>query len=141
MSCWKKKNVQTVFAVITPLLAASDTAIKSRFGRLGFPFGVVLGRSSICRNQRLVKRSYRICGSVVVLWTTPFVRGVMTLLKKTSGSASRTPSVRPVFLSKLRSRPLTRMMNWVGPAAPMESGGNAPVSEGPVTPSHCKPIV
>src|SRR5438128_2564655 len=33
------------------------------------------------------------------------------------------PSARPVLLLKLRIRPLRATMNWLGPAAPMDSGG------------------
>src|SRR3954451_18704466 len=54
--------------------------------------------------------------------------GVITDAKKTSGSALITPSVAPVVLLKVRRRPLTKTTNCVGPTAPIESGGNAPVS-------------
>ena len=57
----------------------------------------------------------------------------MIELKKTSGSTLTTPSATPVVLLKVLSRPLTNRKNCVGPTAPMVSGGNAPVSVGPVT--------
>src|SRR5690349_6223982 len=65
----------------------------------------------------------------------------MTVEKKTSGSASMTPSATPVALLKVRILPLTKITNCDGPAAPIESGGNECVSTGPVTLSHCKPMV
>jgi hypothetical protein len=80
LSCWIKKNVQTVLPVITPLLAASETAIRTRFGKS--PFDELLGISIMMRNQRLDNRSYRICGSLVKLTVTPPVRGVIALEKK-----------------------------------------------------------
>jgi hypothetical protein len=101
----------------------------------------LLGISIICRNQRFDIRSYRICGSLVKFTVIPPPSGVMIDEKKTSGSAFSTPSATPVALLKLRSRPLTNIINCDGPAMPIESGGNEPVSVGPVTPSHCKPIV
>ena len=61
------------------------------------------------------------------LTTTGEITGVNTEAKKTSGSALRTPSAAPALV-KERMRPLTKTMNWVGPAVPMESGGKAPVS-------------
>src|SRR5882762_2643440 len=57
----------------------------------------------------------------------------MTEAKKTSGSALTTASAVPVVLLKVLRRPLTKRKNCVGPAAPIVSGGNAPVSVGPVT--------
>src|SRR4030095_5234918 len=61
-------------------------------------------------------------GSLVKLLVTG---GVITELKNTSGFTSSTPSAVPVALSKERIRPLTATMNWDGPAAPIEAGGNA----------------
>src|SRR2546421_172124 len=52
----------------------------------------------------------------------------MTDAKNTSVSALITPSATPVVLLKVRTRPLTWTTNCVGPAAPIVSGGNAPVS-------------
>src|SRR5689334_14112834 len=110
-----KKNFQTVLLVITPLLAESDTAIRIRFGMSPVPVEV-LGTSIIWRNQRLVSRSYRICGSLVVLVATVPPTGVATDEKKTSVSTLSTPSAAPVALVKDRSRPFTIMMNCDGPA-------------------------
>ena len=39
-----------------------------------------------------------------------------------------TPSAVPVVLLNVRRRPLTKSKNCVGPTAPIESGGKAPVS-------------
>ena len=72
--------------------------------------------------------------------TAPF-EGVITLAKKSSGFAFRTPSAEPLALLKLRNRPLTNRMNCAGPAAPMVSGGKAPVSFGPVTASTSAPAL
>ena len=55
------------------------------------------------------------------------VTGVITEAKNTSGSALSTPSATPALV-KERMRPLTKTMNCVGPAVPIESGGKAPVS-------------
>ena len=93
------------------------------------------------RNQRPDRRSYRICGSLVILTVIPPPKGVMTDWKKTSGSALTTPSATPVALLKVRSRPFIKIKNCDGPTAPIESGGNAPVSVGPVTPSNFNPTV
>src|ERR1700738_1096619 len=101
----------------------------------------LLGRSMMVRNQRLDRRSYRICGSLVILTVIPPPKGVMTDWKKTSGSALTTPSATPVALPKVRSRPFIKIKNCDGPTAPIESGGNAPVSVGPVTPSNFNPTV
>src|SRR5437867_4302564 len=60
------------------------------------------------------------CGSLLKLFVAG---GVSTDLKKTSVFALMPPSATPVLLLKLRIRPLTATMNWLGPAAPMESGG------------------
>src|SRR5438445_13347329 len=59
-------------------------------------------------------------GSLVKLFVAG---GVSTEWKKTSVFASMPPSFTPVLLLKLRMRPLIATMNWLGPAAPMESGG------------------
>src|SRR6266567_8277771 len=59
-------------------------------------------------------------GSLVKLFVAG---GVSTDLKKTSVFALMPPSATPVLLLKLRIRPLRATMNWLGPAAPMESGG------------------
>src|SRR5437867_10821185 len=63
-------------------------------------------------------------GSVVKLGVT----GVITEAKKLSVVVLRTPSARPVALLKVLIRPFTATTNCVGPIAPVESGGNAPVS-------------
>src|SRR5207302_5644841 len=60
------------------------------------------------------------CGSLLKLFAAG---AVSTELKKTSLLALMPPSAAPVFLLKLRIRPLSATMNWLGPAAPMESGG------------------
>src|ERR1051326_2918049 len=49
--------------------------------------------------------------------------GVITELKNTSVLASMPPSFTPVFLLKLRIRPFSATINWLGPTAPIESGG------------------
>src|SRR5690349_17895927 len=64
-------------------------------------------------------------GSLVKLFV---VGGVITEAKNGSVSVLRTPSATPVTLLKDRIRPFTATMNWLGPAAPMESGGNERVS-------------
>src|ERR1041384_6881589 len=56
------------------------------------------------------------------------VVGVMTDAKNPSVSALITPSATPVVLLNVRMRPVTWTTNCVGPAAPIVSGGNAPVS-------------
>src|SRR5437773_10884650 len=60
------------------------------------------------------------CGSLLKLFVAG---GVSTDLKKTSLLALMPQSATPVLLLKLRIRPLRATMNWLGPAAPMESGG------------------
>src|SRR5512142_2516440 len=52
-----------------------------------------------------------------------FDPGVKTELKKLSVLALIAPSARPVLLSNERIRPLRAVMNWVGPTAPIVSGG------------------
>src|SRR5437773_10544126 len=89
--------------------------------------GEVLGTSMMVRNQRLVRRSYLTFGSLVKL-RPPTGNGDMIDAKKTSVSALTTPSATPVALLKVRTRPLTWTTNCVGPAAPIVSGGKAPVS-------------
>lgn len=138
--CWTKKKLHTVLLVITPLLAASDTAMRMRFGLSPMLVDELLGMSIIVKNQRFVRRSYLICGSLVKL-RAGGDSGVMTDEKNTSVSTFMTPSATPVALLNDRIRPFTSIMNWDGPAAPIESGGNDPVSAGPVTPSHCNPTV
>src|SRR5947208_15240537 len=63
-------------------------------------------------------------GSVVKFGVT----GLITEAKKLSVVVLRTPSARPVALLKVLIRPFTATTNCVGPIAPIESGGNAPVS-------------
>src|SRR3989442_2389059 len=65
-------------------------------------------------------------GSLVKLFDTG---GVIADAKKTSVSTLSTPSATPVVLLKLRIRPLSAMMNWVGPTVPIVSGGKALVSK------------
>src|SRR5205814_6592754 len=64
-------------------------------------------------------------GSLVKLFDAG---GVITDWKKTSLSKFSTPSATPVFLLKLRMRPLSAIMNCVGPTVPIVSGGKALVS-------------
>src|SRR6266536_834546 len=54
--------------------------------------------------------------------------GVITELKKLSVVVLRTPSALPVLLLNVRTLPLMTTRNCVGPAAPIESGGNPLVS-------------
>lgn len=49
-------------------------------------------------------------------------------MKKLSVVVSSAPSTAPVLLLNVRIRPLTPTRNWVGPAAPIESGGMSPES-------------
>ena len=75
-----------------------------------------------------------------MLFITP-VPVVITEAKNASGLTFNTPSATPVVLLKDLSRPLISIMYCVGPTAPILSGGNAPVSVGPVTPLKERPIV
>src|SRR5437660_7913971 len=52
-----------------------------------------------------------------------------------------TPSRAPFVLLNVLSRPLTKTKNCVGPTAPIESGGKALVSLGPVSASKLVPTV
>src|SRR6266403_5468896 len=58
-------------------------------------------------------------GSVV-----KFKPGVITELKKESVPVSIPPSATPVALLNERMRPMRAMTNWVGPTAPIVSGGH-----------------
>src|ERR1051326_1049740 len=69
------------------------------------------------------------------------VAGVINEPKKKSGLKSITPSANPVALLKLLIRPLMKIIKCDGPTAPIESGGNAPVWDGPLTPSNVSPTV
>ena len=69
------------------------------------------------------------------------VLSLRTELKKTSGSTFSAPSASPVVLLKLRNRPFTVTMNWVGPTAPMVSGGTNPGVSEIVAPVKLVPIV
>src|SRR5438477_810259 len=105
---------------MTPAEAALLTARRTRLGDVPLPPGT----SMIWTNQRPESRSYRIRGSLVKFGET----GVITEAKKLSVVVSRTPSATPLALVNVRSRPLTATTNWLGPTAPIESGGKAPVS-------------
>src|SRR5439155_630983 len=105
---------------MTPAEAALLTARRTRLGDVPLPPGT----SMIWTNQRPESRSYRIRGSLVKFGET----GVITEAKKLSIVVSRTPSATPLALLNVRSRPLTATTNWLGPTAPIESGGKAPVS-------------
>src|SRR5439155_23982079 len=105
---------------MTPAEAALLTARRTRLGDVPLPPGT----SMIWTNQRPESRSYRIRGSLVKFGET----GVITEAKKLSIVVSRTPSATPVALLKVLIRPLTATTNWLGPTAPIESGGKAPVS-------------
>src|SRR6516162_10917092 len=89
-------------------------------------------------NQRPESRSKRMRGSVVKLLVNP---GFSTGWKKISLLASRAPSATPVALLKLRKRPLSAIMNWVGPAAPMVSGGNEDSVSARVAPRKLTEVV
>src|SRR2546430_12307528 len=105
---------------MTPAEAALLTASRTRLGDVPLPPGTSMMRT----NQRLESRSYRIRGSVVKFGET----GVITEAKKLSIAVSRALSATPLALLNVRSRPLTATTNWLGPTAPIESGGKAPVS-------------
>src|SRR5947207_5561792 len=105
---------------MTPAEAALLTARRTRLGDVPLPPGT----SRIWTNQRPESRSYRIRGSLVKFGET----GVITEAKKLSIMVSRTPSATPLALLNVRSRPLIATTNCLGPTAPIESGGKAPVS-------------
>src|SRR5205085_4906379 len=116
-----------------PLLAASLTAIKTRLALVVAPVEEFSVTSMMTKNQRFERRSNLTCGSDVKD-TSPAPGGVTTEAKNTSESALITPSATPVVLLNVRSLPFRKTTNWVGPTVPIVSGGNAPVSVGPVAP-------
>src|SRR5258708_4776143 len=77
-------------------------------------------------------------GSLVKLLVKP---GFMTGSKKTSLLAFMPPSATPVVLLKLRMRPFSATMNWLGPAAPMVSGGKEFSVSARVAPVKFRPTV
>src|SRR5258706_16137709 len=83
-------------------------------------------------NQRPDNRSYRTRGSLV-----PDV--FLTDSKKALVVALSAPRA-PVVLSKTLMRLLTPTRNWVGPTAPIVSGGKAPDSPN-VDPVKLRPVV
>src|SRR5438445_5758901 len=105
MSPGSENSRQVVEGVSVPLLLTA---------RRMWLFASDCGTSMHVRNQRLVLRSYRTCGSEVL--------SVVTELKKASSVVLSTPSFTPV-LEKVRTRPLTATRNCDGPTAPSESGG------------------
>src|SRR5438552_9093550 len=66
--------------------------------------------------------------------------GVITELKKLSVVVLRTPSAPPVLLLNVRTLPLMTTRNWVGPTAPIESGGN-PLASASVAAVKLNPTV
>src|SRR6478735_11219902 len=69
------------------------------------------------------------------------VPALLTEPKNTSGSRFNAPSASPVVLLKLRNRPFTVTMYWVGPTAPMLSGGTSPPVSEIVAPVKLVPTV
>ncbi len=67
--------------------------------------------------------------------------GVITGAKNTSGFTFITPSAAPVVELNDLIMPFTATIYWVGPMAPMLSGGNGPLEEELVNPLNVVPIV
>src|SRR6266481_4670510 len=91
-------------------------AIMMRFGAVPW----LPGTSIISINQRSESLSYRMRGSEEKFFV---IGGVITEVKNESLVTFMALSLPPVALMKERIRPLRLIMNWVGPADPMVSGG------------------